>query len=77
MLLAELNANVSKMFPDAVKPVQDFSADGERYSDLSLIYIVKYNADKNIEDAVNLIYNSGEVEYAQPKYIQQVQFTPK
>lgn len=74
--LAELNANVSKMFPDAVKPVQDFSADGERYSDLSLIYIVRYNADKNIEDAVNLIYNSGEVEYAQPKYIQQVQFTP-
>ncbi len=74
--LSELNAGLIKMFTDAVKPSHDFSADGERMSDLSLIYIVKYNSSRSIEDAVNLIYNSGEVEYAQPKYIQQVSFTP-
>ena len=67
---------VNKIFADAVKPVQDFSADGEKLSDLSLIYVIKYNSDKNIEEAVNEIYNTGEVEYAQPKYIQQVSFTP-
>ena len=74
--LNELNTGLSKMFTDAVKPLQEFSADGERMSDLSLIYIVKYSSSKTIEEAVNLIYNSGEVEYAQPKYIQQVSFTP-
>lgn len=74
--LNELNAGLNKMFTDAVKPIQDFSADGEKMSDLSLIYIVKYSSSKTIEEAVNLIYNSGEVEYAQPKYIQQVSFTP-
>lgn len=74
--LNELNAGLNKMFTDAVKPLQEFSADGEKMSDLSLIYIVKYSSSKTIEEAVNLIYNSGEVEYAQPKYIQQVSFTP-
>ena len=74
--LNELNAGLNKMFTDAVKPLQEFSAGGEKMSDLSLIYIVKYSSSKTIEEAVNLIYNSGEVEYAQPKYIQQVSFTP-
>ena len=74
--LNELNADLNKMFTDAVKPSQEFSSDGEKMSDLSLIYIVKYHSSKSIEEAVNLIYGSGEVEYAQPKYIQQVSFTP-
>jgi len=69
-------SSVMKMFPDAVKPVMDYSPSGERFADLSLIYIVKYNSNKSIEDAVNEIYNSGEVDYAQPKYYQQVAFTP-
>ncbi len=76
-VLSDLNVTgVKKLFADAVKPVQQFSADGERMADLSLIYIVKYNSGKSIEDAVNEIYNTEEVEYAQPKYIQQVCFTP-
>ncbi len=67
---------VKKMFADAVKPQTDFSADGERMADLSLIYILKFNSPKNIEDAVNEMYATGEVEYAQPKYINKVMFTP-
>ncbi|HMR41203.1 MAG TPA: S8 family serine peptidase, partial [Ignavibacteria bacterium] len=67
---------VKKVFADAVKPVSDFSSDGEKTADLSLIYICKFNTSVSIEDAVNRIYNTGEVEYAQPKYIQQVSFTP-
>jgi serine protease len=41
-----------------------------------LIYVVKYNSGRSIEEAVNEIYATGEVEYAQPKYIQKVAFTP-
>ncbi|MCB0727512.1 MAG: S8 family serine peptidase [Ignavibacteriae bacterium] len=67
---------VKKVFADAVKPVSDFSSDGEKMADLSLIYICKFNTSVSVEDAVNRIYNTGEVEYAQPKYIQQVSFTP-
>ena len=74
--LSGLNANVSKMFKDAVRPAQELSATGEKNSDLSLIYIIKYNSSKNIEEAVNVIYNSGEVEYAQPKYVYKVLFNP-
>ncbi|MBL8006066.1 MAG: S8 family peptidase [Ignavibacteria bacterium] len=74
--LSVLNAGVSKMFADAVKPVQDFTPSGEKMSDLSLIYILKYGSETGIEDAVNIIYNTGEVEYAQPKYIQSFSFTP-
>lgn len=67
---------VKKVFADAVKPVSDFSSDGEKMSDLSLIYICKFNSQVSLEEAVNRIYNTGEVEYAQPKYIQHVSFTP-
>ena len=67
---------VNKIYKDAVKPAQEYSADGEKMADLSLIYIVNYNSVKNIEEAVNEIYNTGEVEYAQPKYIHKVAFTP-
>ncbi len=75
--LTDLGASgVSKMFADAVKPVTDVSSSGEKFADLSLIYIVKFNSSKSLEEAVNEIYNTGEVEYAQPKYIQQVSFTP-
>ena len=75
--LTDLGASgVSKMFADAVKPVTDVSSSGEKFADLSLIYIVKFNSSKSLEDAVNEIYNTGEVEYAQPKYIQHVSFTP-
>ena len=75
--LSELGVfGVKKVFADAVKPVSDFSSGGEKMADLSLIYICKFNSSVSLEDAVNRIYNSGEVEYAQPKYIQQVSFTP-
>lgn len=73
------SAGVTKMFADAVKPLTDAAASGEKYADLSLIYIFNFGNGVSLEDAVNEIYNTGEVEYAQPKYIQQVysaQFTP-
>ncbi|MEO8664913.1 MAG: S8 family serine peptidase [Ignavibacteria bacterium] len=74
---SDLNiTGVSKMFADAVKPAAELTRSGEKFADLSLIYIVKYNSSKNIEEAVNEIYSTGEVEYAQPKYIQTVSFTP-
>lgn len=75
--LSSINAGgVNKMFADAVKPAVEYSADGEKMADLSLIYVVKYSSSKSIEEAVNEIYNTGEVEYAQPKYIYLPEFTP-
>lgn len=74
--LGDLNAGLVKIFPDAVKPVQEFSQSGEKYSDLSLIYVVKYNSSVSVEEAVNELYATGEFEYAQPKYIQKTCFTP-
>ena len=65
----------AKIFADAFKPSVE-SINGEKTSDLSLIYVVKYNSGRSIEEAVNEIYATGEVEYAQPKYIQKVAFTP-
>ncbi len=65
----------SKLFADASKPAVEM-INGEKTADLSLIYVVKYNSGKSIEDAVNAIYATGEVEYAQPKYVQKVSFTP-
>jgi subtilisin family serine protease len=65
----------AKVFADAFKPSVE-SINGEKTSDLSLIYVVKYNSGRSIEEAVNEIYATGEVEYAQPKYIQKVAFTP-
>jgi subtilisin family serine protease len=65
----------AKVFADAFKPAVE-SVNGEKTSDLSLIYVVKYNSGRSIEEAVNEIYATGEVEYAQPKYIQKVSFTP-
>lgn len=75
--LNDLNySGLQKVFADAVKPSTEYSTDGEKLADLSLIYIVKINSDKGIEEAVNEIYNTGEVEYAQPKYINHLCFTP-
>lgn len=67
---------VNKVYKDAEKPAQMYSAGGEKMVDLSLIFIVNYNSGVDIESAVNEIYNTGEVEYAQPKYIYKVNFTP-
>lgn len=69
-------SSTQKLFTDAVKPANEFSRDGEKFADLSLIYVIKYSSDAKIEDAINTLYNTDEVEYAQPKYIQQVEFTP-
>lgn len=75
--LSELRANgVSKVFPGKEKPVADVSVHGEKLADLSLIYIVKYTSPVQIEEAINDIYATGEVEYAQPYYIQKLYFTP-
>ena len=68
--------DIHKIFPKDVKPETDYTATGEKLADLSLIYIMKFNSPLSIEEAVNEIYNTGEVEYAQPKYKFQLCFTP-
>lgn len=74
--LADLGAvSPAKVFPDAVKPAIE-SIGGEKTSDLSLIYSVKYTSPVSVEQAVNEIYATGLVEYAQPKYVHKVAFTP-
>jgi serine protease len=70
------SSGVSKVFQGKEKPEADFTAHGEKLADLSLIYIVKYSSPIDLETAINDIYATGEVEYAQPYYIQNLDFTP-
>ncbi|HEX2786640.1 MAG TPA: S8/S53 family peptidase [Ignavibacteria bacterium] len=75
--LSQLSSErVAKVFPGKEKPESDFSIHGEKLADLSLIYIVKYNSPVALENAINDLYATGEVEYAQPYYIQNLDFTP-
>lgn len=77
LTLAEMSATgLKKIFPESEKPETEYSPSGEKLADLSLIYIVNYSSSQTIEEAVNEIYNTGEVEYAQPKYTQKLAFNP-
>ena len=69
-------STVDKKFKDEIKPATEKNSWGAEYADLSLIYQTSFTKNISMEDAVNIIYSSGTVEYAYPHYIQKVCFTP-
>jgi len=76
-LMMSLDAGkLEKMFPYAKKPLEKVNKLNQAYADLSLIYTLKFNADVNIEWAINQVIKTGVVEYAQPYYIQKLFYTP-
>ncbi len=58
-----------QIFPHHQPPDKDFHPSGRPYVDLTLIYEVSIAEDKNLEEAINALYATGDVEYAQPRYI--------
>lgn len=58
-----------KKFPDIKAPETGFNKFGQKLADLSLIYEIEYSSSTAIVSAINSIYATGGVEYAQPHYI--------
>lgn len=61
--------NLAKKFPRVLPPTSEYDRYGRKYSDLSLIYEVKYKANVPLEKVINALYALGIVQYAQPHYI--------
>jgi subtilisin family serine protease len=67
---------LEKMFPFAQKPTQKVNKLNQPYADLTLVYVLKYENNVDLEWAINQIIKTGTVEYAQPYYIQKLFYTP-
>lgn len=67
---------LQKSFPRSTKPSEPTNPLGERLADLSLIYEFDYANGLGIEEAVNLLLQTGVVEYAEPSYIYKALFDP-
>jgi serine protease len=75
--LEEVNANgLKKMFPSHQPPAKQFHPSGQRYSDLSRIYYASVPDGVSLEDAINRLYMTNLIEYAQPWYLPQTFFEP-
>lgn len=68
--------SVSKKFPNKAAPATERNAAGLKMVDLSLIYEVHYSSQMQVEKVVNAILSTGTVEYAEPKYLPKLTFTP-
>lgn len=63
-------------YPHADRPSEKVNSLGQPLADLSLIYEVDYSGNADIENAVNLLLETGIAEYAEPSYIFQPFFDP-
>ncbi len=68
--------NIKKKFPGAAVPEKATNKYGKKLVDLSLIYEVSFSPVVKMEEAVRLIQASGVVEFAEPLFIQYMNFTP-
>ncbi len=58
-----------KKFPQHSPPVKAIHPSGQEYVDLSRIYQITIPSEDSLEEAINKLYSSNYVEYAQPYYI--------
>ncbi|MBL0343027.1 MAG: hypothetical protein IPP71_20445 [Bacteroidetes bacterium] len=70
------STSIVKKFPLKNAPASERNAFGFKMVDLSLIYEVKYNAEMPVEKVMNALLKTGMVEYAEPKYLPKLLFTP-
>ena len=68
--------SLKKKFPEKKEPERSINERGEKLVDLSLIYELSYQADTPLEEAINSLYFSGIIEYAEPHYIHKPFFYP-
>ncbi len=82
--LPEINSFVSrynagalrKIFPGHQPPAQKLNQRGEPQIDLSLIYQLEIEDNSHLEEAINALYATGLVEYAEPRYLPQLLYVP-
>ncbi|MFN2394850.1 MAG: S8 family serine peptidase [Bacteroidales bacterium] len=76
-ILGNLKASKTKrLFPKHTAPEKSLHASGQPYADLSLIYSTFIPDDASLEKAINSLYVSGIVEYAQPRYLPELLYEP-
>lgn len=68
--------SVKKIFPNHTPPEIKVNRQGQALADLSLIYEIKYSSNISVQKAAKSIINSNLVMYAEPRFIQQLLFTP-
>lgn len=66
----------SVKFPHRQIPRNQFYFTGERIPDMTLIYQLQYSAEVPLEEVIRQAMNTGLFEYAEPKYIREMLFTP-
>lgn len=69
-------SGISKKYPRSSVPSESVNKFRQKLVDLSLIYQIQFSPVIKIEEAIQLIKSSGVVEYAEPLYIHQLDFTP-
>jgi serine protease len=76
-LLKELKAeDTRKIFPGHTPPLKSIHYSGQPYADLSLIYQTGIPETESLEYAINRLYATGLVEYAQPRYLPHLLYQP-
>jgi subtilisin family serine protease len=68
--------SLSKKFPSHKRPTQKYNKSGQSLVDLSLIYELKLPADADLKKIINNLLATGEIEYAEPHYIQKLMYSP-
>lgn len=65
-----------KLFPSHTPPLKSTHISGQPFADLSLIFETRIPEGQSLEQAINALYATGLVEYAQPRYLPQPFFVP-
>jgi serine protease len=68
--------SLARIFPNHITPAEKNNNRGKEYVDLSRIFEINIPAATDMEEAINRLYQSGFVEYAQPYYLPQTFASP-
>lgn len=68
--------SIEQLFPYSTPLTVKKNKFGQAYTDLSLLYILKYDGNYSVKEISTIIQKSGLVEYAEPQYIDQVLSIP-
>jgi serine protease len=69
-------AGLTKIYPFHQPPAQKINQHGEPQIDLSLIYQFNIEDNSRLEEAINALFATGMVEYAQPRYLPKLLHVP-
>lgn len=68
--------DIKRKFPNHTKPFTQRNANGQKLSDLSLIYELNYEAEIPVLKACAILNASGLFEYVEPHYLPKLFYTP-